>query len=92
MQKALISIKGVHLISWQDINPTVLFVQEIVDHNICTSFTQICNRVSNSTFPHFINNLLLKMGSAQRISYEVRVPRDALFSEMKGELAMVIYN
>ena len=91
MEKVLISIKGIHLISWQDINPTVLFVQEIVDHNFCTSFTQICDRVSNSTFPHF-NNLLLKMGSAQRISYETRVPRDALFFEMKGELAVVIYN
>lgn len=42
--------------------------------------------------PHFINNLLLKVGSAQRIFSETLVPRDALFFGMKGELAMVINN
>lgn len=34
-EKELISIKGVHLIFWQDINSTVLLVLEIIDHNIC---------------------------------------------------------
>ena len=79
MEKELISIKGVHLIFWQDINSTVLLVQEIIDHNICIPS---CKFVTE--FPTVFNNLLLQMDSAQRIFYKIFFPRDALFFEMKG--------
>lgn len=79
MEKELISIKGVHLIFWQDINSTVLLVLEIIDHNICIPSCKFMTE-----FPTVFNNLLLQMDSAQRIFYEIFFPRDALFFGMKG--------
>lgn len=77
--KKLISIKGIHLIFWQDINSTVLLVLEIIDHNICIPSCKFMTE-----FPTVFNNLLLQMDSAQRIFYEIFFPRDALFFGMKG--------
>lgn len=53
METELISIKGVFLIFWQNINSTVVLVYEIIDANICTSFMQMCD-----WFPQYVSSLL----------------------------------
>lgn len=77
MEKELISIKGVPQKFWQDINSTVVLVQEIIDQHICTSLMQICDGVSNSMSPHCNHILLLQTDIAQGIFCEILVLRDA---------------